>query len=83
MSEAPKVMTLARRIGSSRHERIMPGETMSMGYIDDVKVVILDAPELLAMVNALERIADIEPDDLGMFHDIANSALTQWEKLTK
>ena len=36
-------------------------------------------PEVSVLVEALERIADTEPDDLQTFHDIAERALAKWE----
>lgn len=52
---APNVMMLARRVCNAHHERMMPGETMSMGYVDPVRVIRADAPELAGLVEAARR----------------------------
>lgn len=41
MEEAPKQVTLARKVGTSRHQTLN-GESMDMGYVDPVKYIRAD-----------------------------------------
>lgn len=87
--EAPKIMKTVRSAGSDRRVQLMYHETMSMGYVDHATYIRANAPELIAVVEALWDVwhsDEFVNEQISEGHkrciEIAQDALKAWDALT-